>query len=96
MQNYYKIFFTVYFDYAQSRNKTITKFFKSDIDLGPSNFSKRVYDKNIFKFWNEHAINSSISDLNPDKEYDNKKASNKKIITHRIVNLRTLSEVFLK
>ena len=34
--------------------------------------------------------------LNPDKEFDEKKTSNKRITTHRIVNLKTLTEVFTK
>ena len=96
MENYYKIFFTIYFDYSQSKNKTITKFFKSDVDLGPTDFIEKVNDKNIFKLWNKHASKKPLNDLNPDSAFNDKKATNKKIITHRIVNLKTLSEVFLR
>ena len=96
MSNYYKIFFTITFDYSENKNKVISKFFKSDIDLGPNDFQEKLDDKNIFKLWNKHAIQNPLNNLNPDKEFDEKKASNKKITTHRIVNLKTLTEVFTK
>ena len=96
MDNYYKIFFTIYFDYSDSKNKTITKFFKSDVDISSTNFSEKVSDKNIYKLWENHAEKKPLNDLNPDLKYDDKKAKNKKVITHRIVNLKTLSEVFLR
>ena len=34
MSNYYKVFFTITFDYSEKKNKVISKFFKSDVDLG--------------------------------------------------------------
>ena len=96
MSNYYKVFFTIYFDYSESKNKTITKFFKSDLDLGPADFDKNINDENIFKLWNVHAMQKSLNHLNPEKDFDEEKVKNKKIVTHRIVNLKTLSEVFIK
>ena len=78
------------------KNKVISKFFKSDIDLGPKDFQEKLDDKNIFKLWSKHAITKPLNNLNPDKKFDEKKASNKRIITHRIVNLQTLTEVFTK
>lgn len=96
MSNYYKIFFTIYFEYAESKNKTITRFFKSDVDLGSNDFDENVNDDNIFKLWKKHATQKPLNDLNPDKDFNDKKANNKKVITHRIVNLKTLSEVFFK
>ena len=96
MENFYKIFFTIYFDYAENHNKTITKIFKSDVDLGPSDFQEKVSDKNIFKLWKKHANEQPLNNLNPEKNFVEKKAKNKKVITHRIVNLKTLSEVFLR
>ena len=96
MENYYKIFFTIYFDYATSKNKIVTKFFKSDLDLGSSGFEEKVNDENIFRIWNNHANQASLKTLNPAIAFDDSKVTNRKIITHRIVNLKTLSEVFLK
>tara|TARA_Y100001970_G_C14087420_1_gene778106 strand:- start:880 stop:1176 length:297 start_codon:yes stop_codon:yes gene_type:complete len=96
VDNYYKIFFTIYFDYATSKNKIVTKFFKSDFDLGPSGFEEKFNDENIFRIWNKHANQTSLKILNPTTSFDDSKATNRKIITHRIVNLKTLSEVFLK
>ena len=73
MDNYYKIFFTIYFDYSESKNKTITKFFKSDVDISSTNFLEKVSDKNIYKLWKTHAEKKSLNDLNPDVKYDDKK-----------------------
>ena len=96
MSNYYKIFFTIYFDYAESRNKTITRFFKSDVDLDPTDFYENANDDNIFKLWRQHAIQKPLNDLNPEKNFNDDKANNKKVVTHRIVNLKKLLEVFLR
>ena len=51
MSNYYKIFFTISFEYAKKENKVVSKYFKSDVDLGPLDFSENVDDKNIVKLW---------------------------------------------
>ena len=53
-------------------------------------------DKNIFKLWKKHANEQPLNNLNPEKNFIEKKAKNKKVVTHRIVNLKTLSEVFLR
>ena len=96
MSNFYKVFFTISFDYTEKKNKVITKFFKSDIDLTSNEFQVNINDKNIFKLWNKYALQKSLNDLKPHKEFNDKKASNKKVSTHRIVNLKTLTEVFIK
>ena len=96
MKNFYKIFFTIYFDYAENHNKTITKFFKSAVDLGLSDFQEKVSYKNVFKLWKKHANEQPLNNLNPEKNFIAKKVKNKKVVTHRIVNLKTLSEVFLR
>ena len=96
MNNFYKVFFTITFDYSEKKNKVISKFFKSDIDLGSNDFQEKLDDESIFRLWNKHAIQNPLNDLNPDKKFDEKKASNKRVTTHRIVNLKTLTEVFSK
>ena len=96
MENYYKVFFTITFDYEYSKKKTITKFFKSDVDLGPLDFKEKINDENIYLLWNKHAIETSINNLNPDTQYHEKKVQDKKLVTHRIVNTKTLSEVFIR
>ena len=74
----------------------ITKFFKSDVDLTKDDFQENIDDKNIYKLWNTHALKKSLNDLNPDNQFNDNKASYKKIVTHRVVNLKTLTEVFNK
>ena len=96
MENYYKVFFTITFDYQYSKKKTITKFFKSDVDLGPLNFKEKINDENIYLLWNKYAIETSIKNLNPDTQYHDKKIQGKKVATHRIINTKTLSEVFTR
>ena len=96
MSNFYKIFFTITFDYSETKNKVVTKFFKSDVDLTTNDFQEKIDDKNIHELWNKHALKKSLSDLNSDNEFNDKKVSNRKVITHRIVNLKTLTEVFIR
>ena len=96
MSNHYKVFFTITFDYAEKKNAVITKFFKSDINLSTNDFQENIDDKNIYTLWEKYAFQKSLNDLNPDNNFDDKKASNKKIVTHRIVNLKTLTEVFIR
>ena len=96
MSSYYKIFFTIYFDYVESKNKTITRFFKSDLDLGHTDFYENVNDDNISKLWMQYASQKKLNDLNLDKDFNDNTVNNKKVITYRIINLKTLSEVFLK
>ena len=96
MSNFYKIFFTITFDYSETKNKTVTKFFKSDVDLKANDFQEKIDDKNIHELWNKYALKKSLSDLNSDDEFKDKKVSNRKVLTHRIVNLKTLTEVFIR
>ncbi len=96
MNNYYKIFFTITFDYSENKNKVISKFFKSDVDLAQNDFKEKLDDKSIFKLWKKYALQNPLNTLNPENEFDEKKTSNKRITTHRIVNLKTLTEVFTK
>ena len=96
MSNFYKVFFTITFDYTEKKNVVITKFFKSDVDLNSNDFSENIDDENIYKLWKQHALKNSLNELNPDSKFNDKKASNKKIVTHRIVNLATLTEVFMR
>ncbi len=96
MTNFYKVFFTITFDYNENKNKVITKFFKSDVDLTSNDFQENIDDTNIYNLWNKYALKKPLNDLNPDDEFNDKKASNRKILTHRIVNLKTLTEVFIR
>ena len=96
MNNFYKVFFTIYFDYSESKNKTITKFFKSDLDLGPGDFDETINDENIFRLWSLLALQRPLSNLNAEKDFIEEKAINKRMETHRIINLKTLSEVFFR
>ena len=72
----------------------ITKFFKSDVDLTTNDFQENIDDKNIYNLWNKYALKRPLEDLNPENDYNENMVSNKKIVTHRIVNLKTLTEVF--
>ena len=51
-------------------------------------------DKNVYKIWNKYALSTSLNDLNPPSEFSEKSASEKKLVTHRIINLESLTEVF--
>ena len=50
MSNYYKIFLLFTFDYSENKNKTISKFFKSDVDLGQNDFQEKLDDKIFLNF----------------------------------------------
>ena len=63
MSNFYKVFFTITFDYAEKKNKVITKFFKSDIDISPNDIQENIDDNNIYIHWNKFAIEKSINDF---------------------------------
>ena len=41
---------------------------------------KMLNDNNIFKLWNKHATQNPLNDLNPDKEFDDKKLQIKKLL----------------
>ena len=94
MQNYYKVFFTISFEYKIGVKKTVSKSFKSDCDIDSSKFNNYLNDKNVLKEWEEYALNQSLNKLNPKSEFEENKVSAKEIKTHRIVNLKYLTEVF--
>ena len=79
-----------------TQRKKLSRSFKSDVDLGPLNFKEKINDENIYLLWNKYAVETSIKNLNPDIQYHDKKVQGKKVATHRIVNTKTLSEVFTK
>ena len=91
--NYYKIFFTVSFVYQVDTKKKVSKSFKSDVDINADNFNCELTDENVHSKWNEYVLKTSLNNLNPPSEFDDSKASEKKVITHRIVNLINLTEV---
>ena len=92
--NYYKVFFTISFSYKLDHKKTITKSFKSDLDINSNEFNTPLNDKNVYKIWKKYALSTSLNDLNPPSEFSEKSASEKKLVTHRIINLESLTEVF--
>ena len=59
-------------------------------------FKKSWMIKIFLNFGINTLFKNPLNDLNPDKKFDEKKASNKRVTTHRIVNLKTLTEVFSK
>ena len=63
MNNYYKIFFTITFDYSENKNKVISKFFKSDVDLGQNDFKEKLDDKSILKLWKKYALQNPLNDF---------------------------------
>ena len=81
MSNYYKVFFTITFDYAEKENKVITKFFKSDLHdceccdmnvfaaLESAEISDRDLEAAIIEGW----LGQNDSDIN---SHDAKKFSN--------------------
>ena len=91
---YYKIFFTINFILETGEQKRVSKSFKSDVDMDTTSFGENINDKVIYKKWINFALNKSVSLLNPPSKYDDKKISEKKVTTHRIVNLSNLTEVF--
>ena len=92
-QNNYKVFFTISFVYQIDKKKKITKSFKSDIDLDDIKLNSNINDKNIHNKWEKFAIYAKLDDLNPPSNFDDKLACDKKIVTHRIINLTNLTEV---
>ena len=90
----YKVFFTIFFHYKVGHKKTVSKSFKSDYDLTPLVSGDNLTDSNVLKKWTEYALSADLNDLNPPNNLEEKKASKKKLITHRIVNLISLTEVF--
>ena len=91
--NNYKVFFTVSFVYQVDIKKKISKSFKSDLDINSDNVNCELTDENVHSKWKKYALKTSLNNLNPPSEFDDSKAFDKKVITHRIVNLMYLTEV---
>ena len=91
--NNYKVFFTVSFVYQVDTKKKVSKSFKSDVDINADNFNCELTDENVHSKWNEYVLKTSLNNLNPPSEFDDSKASEKKVITHRIINLMNLTEI---
>ena len=94
MSNRYKIFFTINFIYKISKKKKITKSFKSDFNLMSDMFETNLDDSNVKEMWQKYALANTLNTLNPPNEFEEKKVSEKKLTTHRIVNINNLTEVF--
>lgn len=91
--NNYKIFFTVSFVYQVDTKKKVSKSFKSDVDINSDNVNCELTNENVHSKWDEYVLKTSLNNLNPPSEFDDSKASEKKVITHRIVNLMNLTEI---
>ena len=91
--NNYKIFFTVSFVYQVDTKKKVSKSFKSDVDINADNVNCELTNENVHSKWYEYVLKTSLNNLNPPSEFDDSKASEKKVITHRIVNLMNLTEI---
>ena len=91
--NNYKIFFTVSFVYQVDTKKKVSKSFKSDVDINADNVNCELTNENVHSKWDEYVLGTSLNNLNPPSEFDDSKAYEKKIITHRIVNLMNLTEI---
>ena len=91
--NNYKIFFTVSFVYQVDTKKKVSKSFKSDVDINADNVNCELTNENVHSKWDEYVLKTSLNSLNPPSEFDDSKASEKKVITHRIVNLMNLTEI---
>ena len=91
--NNYKIFFTVSFVYQVDKKKKVSKSFKSDVDINADNVNCELTNGNVHSKWYEYVLKTSLNNLNPPSEFDDSKASEKKVITHRIVNLMNLTEI---
>ena len=91
--NNYKIFFTISFVYQVDIKKKVSKSFKSDLDINSDNVNCELTNENVHSEWAKYALKTSLNNLNPPSEFDDSKAFEKKVITHRIVNLMNLTEV---
>ena len=89
----YKVFFTVSFVYQVDIKKKISKSFKSDLDINFDNVNYELTNENVHSKWNQYALKTSLNNLNPPSDFDDSKAFEKIVITHRIVNLMDLIEV---
>ena len=91
--NTYKIFFTISFVYKIDIKKKVSKSFKSDLDINYDNVNSELTNENVHFKWDQYALKTSLNNLNPPSEFDDSKAFEKKVITHRIINLMDLTEV---
>ena len=92
-KNHYKVFFTISCLYRIGSKKKISKSFKSDLDINDTLLNNYIDDNNVHKKWKEYALKTPIDKLNPTSNFNDDLASEKTIITHRIVNLMNLTEV---
>ena len=90
---HYKVFFTINFIYEKDKKKKISKSFKSDIDINSTLLDCSLHDINVHKKWKEFVLKVSVNELNPPSPFDDNLISEKKITTHRIVNLMNLTEI---
>ena len=91
--NHYKVFFTISFLYQIDSKKKVSKSFKSDLDINNSLLNSSLDDNNVHKKWKEYALKTPIDKLNPTSNFNDGLASEKTIVTHRIINLMSLTEV---
>ena len=91
--NHYKVFFTISFLYKIDSKKKISKSFKSDLDINEALLNNYLDDNNVHKKWKEFALKTPINKLNSASNFNDELASEKTIVTHRIVNLMNLTEV---
>ena len=77
------------------KKKKVSKSFKSDLDINNILLKCSLNDINVHEKWNEFVMKSSINELNPPTQFNNTFISEKKVITHRIVNLMNLTEIHL-
>ena len=91
--NHYKVFFTMSFVYQIDSKKKVSKSFKSDLDISGTLLNNSLNDYNVHKKWKEYAMKTPIDKLNPTSNFNNNLASEKTIVTHRIINLINLTEV---
>ena len=91
--NNYKVFFTISFVYQVDIKKKVSKSFKSDLDINSDNVDYELTNENVHSKWDQYVLKTSLNNLNPPSKFDDNKASEKKVVTHRIVNLMDLTEV---
>ena len=91
--NHYKVFFTISFIYKMDKKKKLSKSFKSDLNIDNILLDCSLNDMNVHKKWNDFVLKASMNELNPPSDFDNSLISEKKVTTHRIVNLMNLTEV---
>ena len=91
--NHYKVFFTISFFYQLDIKKKVSKSFKSDLDINNILLRCTLNDTNVRKKWLQFVLKAPIDQLNPSSNYDNNLISERKITTHRIVNLMSLTEI---